>query len=477
VRNVLVLIVAALFAISCTPPPPGGRLPTEAADLSEELTRGSGPVIASPNGLVVPDGFVVTEHVAAGVATDYVVDGGQTADGRWTFTPSTTADYRTRILVRRPASPSAASGVVIVEWLNVSAGADADPVFVYLAEEIVRRGHVWVGVSAQLVGVEGGSSLFSAAMGDTPGLVGTDTERYGSLLHPGDGYAFDIYTQVARALGDGSEVLGGIVPRVIVAAGESQSAFALTTYYDGVQPLSGVFDGFFVHSRAAGWLPLARPGMAATLPAALFARVHPIFRDDLAVPVLSLQAEGDLTGYLASVEARQPDSETFRLWEVAGTAHADAHLLGAFAEMVDCPPVNAGPMHVVAKAGFRTLERWIADGSAPPSPERIEIDDSGAMPVITRSADGIALGGIRTPPVDVPIDVLSGENGATNVDCILFGSTVPLPEARLTELYPSVAEYETMFAASLEATIAAGFALEDDRDALAGYADPSRVAP
>ena len=40
---------------------------------------------------------------------------------------------------------------------------------------------------------------------------------------------------------------------------------ALTTYYDGVQPLTRVFDGFFVHSRGAMTLPLVAPGAGADL--------------------------------------------------------------------------------------------------------------------------------------------------------------------------------------------------------------------
>ncbi len=43
------------------------------------------------------------------------------------------------------------------------------------------------------------------------------------------------------------------------AVGESQSAFALTTYVDGVQPLTKAFDGFLVHSRGGAGLGLALP--------------------------------------------------------------------------------------------------------------------------------------------------------------------------------------------------------------------------
>ena len=99
------------------------------------------------------------------------------------------------------------------------------------------------------------------------------------------------------------------------------------------------------------------------------------------------------------------------------------------------------------------------------------------MPLeIRRDADGIALGGIRTPPVDVPVDVLSGVPGPNpDLLCILLGSTTPLPAERLAELYPSRADYEQRYAAAADEVIEAGFVLEDDRDALLAFADPSRI--
>src|SRR5213079_155915 len=121
---------------------------------------------------------------------------------------------------------------------------------------LLRRGDTWVGVSAQMIGVVGGPVLVSvpiAAAKDIAGqgLKAIDAARYGSLEHPGDGYSFDIYTQVARALREGGPALDNVKPQRIIAVGESQSALALTTYYNGVEPLTRAFDGFLVHSRAA----------------------------------------------------------------------------------------------------------------------------------------------------------------------------------------------------------------------------------
>jgi hypothetical protein len=452
-----------------------------AADVSEPLTGGNGPFIGAATGLAVPSGYVEHEAVAAGTATAYAPSGALTEDGRWTFEPSSTAAYRTRILVRRPAEAASASGTVLVEWLNVSGGVDANPDYASLHEEITRQGHVWVGVSAQLIGVEGGPVLVSAPGAEDlvgRGLKALDPERYGSLVHPGDGYAFDIFTQVARAVLAGGALLGGARAEWVLAVGESQSAIALTTYYNGVQPLTLAFDGFLVHSRGSAALPLVGPGEYADLAGAIANATPALLRDDLEAPVLELQAESDVVGVLNSASVRQPDTDRFRLWEVAGTAHADAHLLGDLAGSIDCGvPINDGPMHLVAKAALRGLEAWTRTGKAPSTAPLLELT-TGTPRAIVRDADGIALGGLRTPPVDVPVDVLSGEAGSSpTLLCLLLGSTTPLPDARLAELYPSRAAYEAAYETETDGAIAAGFVLEDDRAALLGYADPSRVAP
>ena len=150
--------------------------------------------------------------------------------------------------------------------------------------------------------------------------------------------------------------MSGLRPQRVIAAGESQSAFALVTYYNGVQPLTHAFDGFFVHSRAAVGLPLVGPGKYADIVGAI-GGPPTIFRTDQDAPVLDIQTETDVTSILNSYAARQPDSDRFRLWEVAGTAHADEHLLGPIAKYIDCGvPINNGPMHVVAKAALHALD-------------------------------------------------------------------------------------------------------------------------
>jgi hypothetical protein len=72
--------------------------------------------------------------------------------------------------------------------------------------------------------------------------------------------------------------------------------------------------------------------------------------------------------------------------------------------------------------------------------------------------------------------VLSGEPGPNeDLLCILLGSTKPLPPERLAELYSSRDDYEKQYEAATDAAIDAGFVLEEDRDAILEFADPSRI--
>lgn len=453
-----------------------------AADLSQELSGGNGAFMGS---LAAQDlaesGYVETELVASGNAVRYDPGPEWASDGSWSFTEvdEAAAPYRTRALVRRPAAAADFSGTVVIEWLNVSAGLDADPEWSNLHEELIRAGHAWVGLSTQLIGVEGGPVLVSVP--GTEGIVGrglvnTDTSRYGSLEHPGDGYSFDIFTQVARALLEG-QGLGGQEPQRVLAAGESQSAMALVTYHNGVQPLTGAFDGFFIHSRASMALPVVGPDEYADL-ASAFGSTPVKLRGDLDVPVMVLQAEGDVTGLLNSSASRQPDGENFRQWEVAGTAHADKRLVGSVTSLLDCGvAINDGPMHVAAKAAFHHFEAWTRGEDPPPSAPPIELVADSPTPTVRRDGDGIALGGVRLAPVDVPVEVLSGEPGPSGeIMCQLFGSTTPLPAEQLAERFSTVADYTAAYDAEVERDVAAGHLLYADREAMSKYMRKERLS-
>lgn len=457
------------------------RAPGPAARISGPLTGGNGINLGSARtGPAVPtSGWVEAEYAASGTATSYQSAGPLPADGRFRLTEGPTAEYRTRIVVRRPRRPAAFNGTVIVEWLNVSGGLDAAPEFTYLRSEIVRRGYAWVGVSAQMIGVEGGTVAVrvpqAEAAGAGKGIKNIDPARYGDLVHPGDAFSYDIYTQVARSLRSpqGVDVLGPLTPKRVLAAGESQSAFALTTYVDGVQPLTHEFDGFLIHSRAGGPMPLGEPGQAIDV-AGTITQPPVKIRTDGRAPIIVVQTETDILGILAAYPARQRDSARFRWWEVAGTAHADQFQVGAQADALGCPePVNNGPSRFILRTALRDLDHWVRTGAAPPRAPRFAIDP--ATKAYVRDQYGNVKGGIRTPLVDVPVDTLSGEAAGSSIVCILFGFTRPLTAEQLGTRYSSRDAYRRQYRAAARRAIAAGFVLADDRPDLMTMAQPERI--
>ncbi|NNE72381.1 MAG: hypothetical protein HKN26_01820 [Acidimicrobiales bacterium] len=476
------------------------------ATITGPIISDNGPVQPQP-AVPLPEGYTEDEFFLAGDAARYEVAGERGADGFWDAAVADTAAYQTRILVRRP--PAAVfSGVVIVEWLNVSA-TESSPDWGYLIEEIAEQGHAYVAVSAQSLGVIGGESILSVEVDEEAaaeagtatepanegGLVNTDPERYGTLNHPGDAYAYDIFDHVGASLiADPATLLDGLEPVTVLALGESQSAGFLTTYLNAVHPLTDTYDAFLVHSRGAGGAPLdgsfGRASDDEEEPDTSFVSEGQLIRADLNVPVFIVQAETDLT-LLGYSLARQPDSDLVHTWELAGTAHADAHVIRAIVggprdpsvgSFLSCEGlINAGPHHEGVSAALRHLVTWTQTGQRPPSGDRLELTDTDPV-AIARDDLGRALGGVRNPLVDVPVLITTGDpaSGIAEITedfgvCDLFGTSIPLDAAALLELHGSADDYITAFEASTEAAVEAGFLLPTDADQLRAEAEENRA--
>ena len=228
---------AVPVAASAAPPVPAVGWPATGAAVSGPVTGGLGsPVVFPVSFDLAQVGYEQSEYFISGTATSYLPIGSLGSDGEWAVTPGSSASYTTRILVRRPTDPRRFDGTVVVEWLNVTGGVDADPDWTEAHNELIRDGFAWVGVSAQAVGANA--------------LKTEDAVRYAPLSHPGDSFSYDIFSQAGRAVRqDAPLVLNGLRPRRVLAAGESQSAGRLVTYIDAVHPVAHVYDGYLVHSR------------------------------------------------------------------------------------------------------------------------------------------------------------------------------------------------------------------------------------
>ena len=252
----------------------------------------------------------------------------------------------------------------------------------------------------------------------------------------------------------------------------------------------GLFDGYIIHSRGGGSAPLSQsPEEEIDTPDIVNVR------DDLGQPVLMFQTESDLI-VLNSLPSNQPDSRMFRLWEVAGTAHADVYTLDtghsdvgddpAIARVIEsregspvpglitCElPINAGPAHWVLKAGLHGMVDWITTGMPLPEAPRLSVNQDGTGFLLDRL--GNALGGIRTNYVEAPVAVLSGLGQTGESFCRIYGTTSLFDDTQLAELYPTDQDYVDAVTDSVNSAVEAGFLLPVDAELIVTDAGESGI--
>jgi hypothetical protein len=322
-----------------------------------------------------------------------------------------------------------------------------------------------------------------------------DPARYGSLVHPGDSYSYDIYSQAARALRSGAPApLGNLTHRVrsLVAWGASQSGSRLFTYVNAVHPTARVIDGFIPYISANPAALSQDPLPAVTMPTSAQA----VIRTDLRTPVLFQNTESELVNSARGLHS-QPDSTYFRLWEYAGTTHAarpatagGATTPGPAPSGPQCtnPPGNDLSVHPVWRAMINAMHGWIRDGKAPSRGARVTLlipaDPTQPATFDRDPATGIAKGGIRLPDVAVPTRTLWGTRTAAglkqNASCRNYGSVdawngnsdpwdadpsldiSPNPEPTLAALYGSSSKYVAAVKKSADELVAKGFLLDAD---------------
>jgi hypothetical protein len=430
-------------------------------------------------------GYRETEYFISGTAVSYVATDELASGGVWSLQEADAADYKTRIVVRRPIDDAKFNGTVVVEWFNVSGGLDASPSFLATHTELEREGYVWVGVSAQSVGVEGGGGAFDIS------LKVVDPVRYGILNHPGDPFSYDIFSQAAQAVmrPQGLDPLEGLVPERLIAVGQSQSAFRLVSYVNGVSPLIDLFDGFLLMARGGGSASISQLPLAdVPTPDAVF------IRTDQAIPVITLQSETDIF-QLNSVVSRQDDSDYTRIWEVPGTAHSDIYVtLKSPNDKGDDPsitivieepevrppfiscsfPANDGGMHFVANAAVSALDTWIRTGNSAPSANFLDIDANENS--FLYDDVGNVTGGLRNHYVDVPVAILHGEGQPrTDSFCNLFGTTELFDEPQLAQLYPNKQSYIDAIDKSVDESVEKRFLRSADAELIKAQARLSDI--
>ena len=439
---------------------------SRSAVVSGPVTGGKGYIFGSPIEDLSQRGFVMEEYFLEGTAISYAAAEGVEfrLDGLWDVQRDEEAAYKTRAYVVRPGDPAKFNGIVLVNWQNVTIGAD----FGMPDVEQLQRGYAWVGVTTQRVAHEGQPSL-TQDMPATIGLRDWDPERYGSLHHPGDSFSYDIFSQCAEALRQGSaagpDMLGGLSPRLLIATGGSQSAMRLGSYLNIAHQKDRAFDAFLLTVHW-GLCPPA-PDMSLVesfdLTPDFKFKASSQIRDDGGVPILVVNSESE-TMMVSMV--RQPDSDTFRFWEMAGTAHGG----GESAEQMTAVLVRDGiseglpvvegrntiAWDYIARAGLERLVEWVESNVPPASIPPITLEDGG----IARDEIGNARGGVRLPDVVAPLAVHAGMKSELSA-AALMGESVPLPAERVVELYADAAAFQKVWDGAVEDLAAQGLVLPE----------------
>lgn len=392
--------------------------------------------------------------------------------------------YKTRIVVRRPVTAARFNGTAIVEWNNVTAGHDLDIDWFQTHDHLIRAGYVWVGVTPQRIGVE-------AMKVWSPKRYGTLDVTHGGTV-ANDDLSYDIIAQAAQAIRSPGnvDVLGGLRAARLFATGHSQSAGRLGTYVNSVHPLHHAFDAVILHGGGGK------------------------VRTDLDIPVWKLLSETDVQNQAVN---RQPDTNTFRTWEVAGDSHVDLQFVtysrplsqrdgspvapgftpAGGGRATTAPPAanaqvapargtgNAGgcdkpsyshiPFYQVFDAAIDHLVLWVKDGKLPPSAPPIDVSSMGPPAIMKRDAAGNALGGIRLAAHAVPTAVNTGVNSGPGF-CRLNGSYEPFDAATVGKLYPTRADYVAKVKAVTEANLKTGYILKVEADATIAEAEKSGIA-
>jgi hypothetical protein len=365
----------------------------------------------------------------------------------------TTAPYTTRFMVVRPKGQKRFNGTVMLDWVNVTAQFENAVDTLEGRELLLREGWAFVHVSAQTAGI--------CCTPLTP--QAWDPVRYAALDHPGDDYSADMFSQIAKAVRThvGLDPMKGLRVKRVIAAGQSQSADKLYNYVTEWQDSARVIDGFLIHGNGTPKKTFPKP---------------------LSVPVLNILADRE-------AETEKPTKDkNYRLWEVAGTGHSgyfigvqsvdgnsrsvgslprasrqEYHALiddaGNYGQIVDerlgaCTVYGAAmPMHYSVNAALHELNRWVRTGKRPVKAPRYTFDESGAL---ATDEFGNTLGGIRLPPIEVPVATYE------STFCNLGGITTPFSDQEIQDLYPRFNRYQRLMKRATNRAVKRGWLLPVD---------------
>ncbi|KAH7134521.1 hypothetical protein B0J13DRAFT_560589 [Dactylonectria estremocensis] len=184
---------------------------------------------------------------------------------------------------------------------------------------------------------------------------------------------------------------------------------------------------------------------------------------------LSVRLPCGVSGQMRDTKHRRPESDGFRLYEIAGMAHRESR----YASEIDLERWAVAELHgakwstfsnsFIYHAVFESVERWTSEPAIPPPSSSVlhTIDQSDE---IFRDEHGNATGGVRTVHTEAPLArlVAATPKGRPNE----AGSEWPFDHQKLRDLYESVANYRLVAGLAIQQQVKSGFLLPADAETL-----------
>jgi hypothetical protein len=257
--------------------------------------------------------------------------------------------------------------------------------------------------------------------------------------------------------------------------GYSQTGGYVVTYVNFIRPLPGalgsngkpVYDGYLIGDGDGILIPLSQCS-APLKPGDPCFVIKP--RPE---PVISVVSQVLWTG----MGGDRPDSDSpkdrYRRYEIAGASHINMKAVSLWPKPEDmvkagitAPPpscVEFGtygmtdfPLEYFMRGAFANLDAWVRSNIAPPEGRRIKVEPvpegpkPAGPPSVPVKVDkyGNAVGGVRSPYLDVPTGTYYAHSAPANPDdpasglfCSLVGYKVPFTKELLMKLYQTHEKY------------------------------------
>jgi len=396
--------------------PTAVALPTVTAEIT-----GPGEPYASVQSLAPGYGLARYKYVAK----EYFISG--TANGQ---------PYKTRLVVRRPASASAFSGLVMVEPMHPSGSAH---MFEYTSIYTMSSGHMAVEVVA----------------GGLQQVIDSNKERYKDLQLAGP-QTNEVLAQVGALVKSKTGPFAGLAVRKMILAGTSATAGTLIQYLPAhmvyrTPDMQRIFDGFMPTSNGQQIRQIDVP--IIHVPTMLEVRAN----------TLTTRPDGDAAG------------DQYRVYEFPGMGHIDSRDSVRLQPNPCKYPVSTFPLQAYMSVALNHLYQWVDKGVLPPRAERIP-KENGQMVL---DENGNPKGGIRNPYVDVALVKYAvpneaaaalpanpsayitrgGPQAATQM-CGLAAYQTEIPKDKLKQMYGSRQAYKKKVEARLKEAEKSGWSLK-----------------